>query len=59
MLAVENWIPLVEAARKVGISPSKLSGMAKRGEVKKKSDPRDKRKVLVDLNELRRIFLEE
>ncbi len=56
MLAVEQWLPLVEAARRIGISPSKLSGMVARGEVKKKLDPKDKRKVLVDLNELNRIF---
>lgn len=55
-MATENWLPLVEAARRVGISPSKLSGMAANGEVKKKRDPKDKRKVLVDLNELNRIF---
>ncbi len=55
-VATENWTPLVEAARKVGISASKLSGMVARGEVKKKKDPRDMRKVLVDLNELRRLF---
>jgi DNA-binding MarR family transcriptional regulator len=55
-MAVEQWVPLVEAARKIGISPSKLSGMASRGEVKTRKDPKDKRKVLVDLNELNRIF---
>lgn len=55
-MATEQWIPLVEAARKIGISASKLSGMASKGEVKTKRDPKDKRKVLVDLNELNRIF---
>ena len=55
-MATELWTPLVEAARRVGISASKLSGMVKRGEIKKKKDPRDQRKVLVDLNELRRLF---
>lgn len=56
VMAAENWVPLVEAARRVGISPSKLSGMVAKGEVKKKDDPKDKRKVLVDLNELNRLF---
>jgi hypothetical protein len=56
MQVAEQWVPLVEAARKMGISASKLSGMARRGEVQSRKDPKDKRKVLVDLAELRKLF---
>ena len=56
MLATEQWIPLSEAARRVGVSQAKLSRMVKQGKIKIKRDPKDERKTLVDLNELNRYF---
>jgi len=56
LVAVEQWLPLSEAARRVGVSQAKLSRMAALGEVKTKKDQKDKRKTLVDLNELNRLF---
>jgi hypothetical protein len=55
----EQWVPLSIAAQRIGISQSKLSLMVKRGEVKSKKDPRDKRKTYCDLRELNRIFFTE
>ncbi len=55
-VATENWIELTKAAQRVGVSQAKLSTMAKRGEIKTKKDPKDRRKTYVDLNELNRIF---
>ncbi len=56
VVAAEQWIPLTEAARRIGISQTKLSLMAKNGEIKVRKDPKDKRKTYVDINELNRIF---
>ena len=58
-MATEQWMPLSEAARRLGISQAKLSFMVKRGECKSKKDKRDKRKTYVDLNELIKYFQEE
>ncbi len=56
MLALENWVPLSQAAARVGVSQAKLSRMVKQGKIKTKQDPKDERKTLVDLNELNRYF---
>lgn len=55
-LATDQWLPLSEAARRVGVSQAKLSRMVKLGQITTKKDPKDERKTLVDLNELNRIF---
>ena len=55
-MATEQWMPLTEAARRVGVSQAKLSTMAKNGKIKTKKDPKDERKTLVDINELNAIF---
>lgn len=57
----EQWVPLSEAAYQLknegfDISPSKLSRMANRGEIKTELDPIDKRVKLVELNGLREFF---
>lgn len=51
-----DWRKMAEAAQLVGVSASKLSRMAKEGKIAKRNDPKDERVVLVDLNELRRLF---
>lgn len=55
-LATEQWIPLSEAARRVGVSQAKLSRMVAQGRIKTKKNPKDERQTLVDLNELQAIF---
>ena len=55
-MANEQWLELTKAAQRIGISQAKLTMMVKNGEVKSKKTPRDKRKTLVDMNELNRIF---
>jgi hypothetical protein len=57
----EQWVPMSEASyqlRSEGfeISASKLSRMARSGEIKYETDPVDKRIRLVDLNYLRELF---
>jgi DNA-binding MarR family transcriptional regulator len=55
-VANEQWIPLSEAARRVGVSQARLSTMVKNGEIKSRKDPKDRRKTYVDLNELNKYF---
>jgi hypothetical protein len=57
----EQWVPMSEAAyilRSEGfeISASKLSRMARAGEIRAEQDPVDKRIRLVDLIQLRQLF---
>lgn len=51
-----EWKPLTEAAREVGISPAKLSGLVKRGLVETEKDRRDERLTLVNMTQLREMF---
>ena len=51
-----EWKPLTEAAKEVGISPAKLSGMVKRKRVQSMKDPRDERLTLVNMNQLRELI---
>ncbi len=55
-VAQEQWIPLTEAARRIGVSQARLSTMVKNGEIKSRKDPKDRRKTYVDLNELNKYF---
>ncbi len=55
----DQWIPLSEAARRVGVSQAKLSRMVKLGKVETKKNPRDERQTLVNLVQLNRLFSEE
>jgi DNA-binding MarR family transcriptional regulator len=56
MTQAEQWVPLTEAAKEIGVSAAKLSRMAKDGRVSTRKDPYDERKTLVNLVELRSIF---
>lgn len=53
---MEDWTPLVEAAKAVRISAAKLSKMVKQGRVVSRKDPRDERLTLVDLNQLKKLM---
>lgn len=52
----EEWVSLSDAARELKTTVQKLSRMAMAGEIKSKRPARDKRLVLVDMVELRRLF---
>ena len=54
--ATEEWVPLTQAAKRIGVSSTKLSQMAKRGRFQTRKDPRDERKTLVNMVELHKIF---
>ncbi len=57
MAPADKWVPLTAAAKQFGVSAAKLSDMVKKGKiVETRRDPKDERKLLLNLDELRRIF---
>jgi hypothetical protein len=54
----EEWITMSEAARRIGISVTKLSRLASQGRIVTRLDPYDERVKLVNFVELRRMFPE-
>jgi len=54
----QEWITMSEAARRLGISTTKLSRLAAKGRITTQGDPYDERVKLVNYAELRRIFPE-
>lgn len=53
---MEEWKPLTEAAKEIGISAAKLSGLVRKGKANSKKDPYDERVTLVDMEQLRQMF---
>jgi len=51
-----EWIPLTEAAKRIGVSHGKLSRMAKQSRISSQKNPFDERETLVNMAELNRIF---
>jgi hypothetical protein len=54
----EEWVPMSEAAKRLGVSAPKLSRLVSKGKVGTREDPYDERVKLVNFIELRRIFPE-
>lgn len=54
----DEWIPMNEAAKRIGISIVKVSRLAARGRIATQRDPYDERVKLVNFAELRQIFPE-
>lgn len=52
----QQWVTMSEAAKKSGVSITKISNMTNSGEIPSKDNPRDKRQRLVDLREVLRIL---
>lgn len=55
----DEWISMREAARRIGITPTKVSRLAAQGRIATQQDPYDERVRLVNFAELRRIFPEK
>src|SRR5258708_14446646 len=51
-----SWVPMRQAAKILGMSPSRLSRLAERHKLKMRINPFDERVRLVDLNELQTLF---
>lgn len=54
----DEWITMSEAARRLGISTTKISRLANQGRIVTRDDPYDERVRLVNFAELRRMFPE-
>ena len=54
----EEWITMSEAARRLGISTTKISRLAAKGRIITQDNPYDERVKLVNFVELRKIFPE-
>lgn len=54
---IEEWKMLKEAAIELGMKPAKLSRLALQGRIKSRINPRDERQRLVEMNELRKLYL--
>ena len=54
MEQTEEWVSLSEASIRVGIVAWKLSRIVKYGEIRVRTDPRNRRAKYVELGELRR-----
>jgi excisionase family DNA binding protein len=52
----DEWITMSEAAKRLGISLSKISRLAALNRIETQRDPYDERTRLVNYAELRRIF---
>jgi excisionase family DNA binding protein len=53
-----KWIKASEAAELLGVSPSTITKMVKRGELTARSDPRDKRVTLIDRDQVEALLAE-
>jgi transposase len=52
----EEWMSMRQAAKRLGVSPNKISRLAEKQKIKTRSTPLDERVRLVDLNELKALF---
>jgi hypothetical protein len=52
----EEWVPMSEAAKIVGVNLSKISRLASQGKIRSQNNPYDERTRLVDLVEVKRYF---
>jgi hypothetical protein len=54
----DEWIPMRQAAQRIGTTATKISRLAAHGRITTRLDPYDERVKLVNFAELRRIFPE-
>lgn len=51
-----QWMSMRQAARRLGVSPNKISRLAEKNRIKTRDNPLDERVRLVDFNELQALF---
>jgi hypothetical protein len=52
----EQWMSMRTAAKRLNVSPNKISRLASKGRIKTRDNPLDERMRLVDFNELKMFF---
>jgi hypothetical protein len=53
----KDWVSIKGAARQLKISPNKIARLVNPGKIRTQEDPLDERIRLVELNELRNLFI--
>jgi len=56
MPETEEWVTMTEAAEALGITPTQVSRLAKKGSIRSEADALNQRVKLVELNEVRRVL---
>jgi hypothetical protein len=51
-----QWMSMRQAAKRLGVSPNKISRLAEKNRIKTRDNPLDERVRLVDFNELQALF---
>jgi len=52
----EQWMSMRAAAKRLGVSPNKISRLAAKGKITTRDNPLDERVHLVDFTELKALF---
>lgn len=52
----EDWVPMSDAAKIIGVSSAKISRLAARGKIETRLDLKDERVKLVSISELKAYF---
>jgi DNA-binding MarR family transcriptional regulator len=52
----EQWVTMTEAAEALGITPTQVSRLAKKGAIRSEADALNQRVKLVELNEVKRVL---
>ncbi len=52
----EEWVTMSEAAKRLGVTPTQISRLASRGEIRVEQDAVNRRVKLVEFNEVRSLF---
>jgi predicted XRE-type DNA-binding protein len=55
-MGTEQWVTMTEAAEALGITPTQVSRLAKKGAIRAEADALNQRVKLVELNEVRRVL---
>lgn len=56
MTESEEWVTMTQAAAELGVNPTQISRLAKRGDIRSEKDAINKRVRLVELNEVKAAF---
>ncbi len=51
-----QWMSMRQAAKRLGVSPNKISRLAEKNRIKTRDNPLDERVRLVDFSELQALF---
>jgi hypothetical protein len=56
MMNTEQWLPIHEAARLLGVKKDKLARLAREQTIRSRTNPLDKREKLVEVSEIKKLY---